>query len=66
MRKQLWWLGFLIILPPFAAIYWLKIYERGERNDHDRIRAVMCDFYWAFFFQDRAKWYHWLCGAFAF
>ena len=19
-----------------------------------------------FFFQDRAKWYHWLCGAFAF
>ena len=55
MRKQLWWLGFLIILPPFAAIYWLKIYERGERNDHDWTRAVMCDFYWTFFLSRSCK-----------
>ena len=66
MRKQLWWLGFSIIPRPFAGIHWFKIYKRGECNDHDWIRTIMCDFHWAFFFQDRAQWYHWLCGAFAF
>ena len=30
------------------------------------LEPLLCDFHWAFFLQDRAKWYHWLCGAFAF
>ena len=50
MRKQLWWLGFFNLYRNlFATIYWLKIYEHGERNDHDWIRTIMCDFHWAFF-----------------
>ena len=50
MRKQLWWLGFFNYTATFLLQFiGLKIYERGERNDHDWIRAIMCDFYWAFF-----------------
>ena len=50
MRKQLWWLGFFNYTATFLLQFiGLKIYERGERNDHDWTRAVMCDFYWTFF-----------------
>jgi len=67
MRKQLWWLGFFNYTATFLLQFiGLKYTSAASATTMIGLEPLCVIFIGHFFFQDRAKWYHWLCGAFAF
>ena len=67
MRKQLWWLGFFNYTATFLlGFIGLKYTSAASATTMIGLEPLCVIFIGHFFFQDRAKWYHWLCGAFAF
>ncbi|MFC2567933.1 MAG: DMT family transporter, partial [Haemophilus parainfluenzae] len=67
MRKQLWWLGFFNYTATFLLQFiGLKYTSAASATTMIGLEPLCVIFIGHFFFQDRAKWYHWVCGAFAF
>ena len=68
MRKRTVVVRFFLIIPrPFCCnLLVLKYTSAASATTMIGLEPLCVIFIGHFFFQDRAKWYHWLCGAFAF
>ncbi len=67
MRKQLWWLGFFNYTATFLlGFIGLKYTSAASATTMIGLEPLCVIFIGHFFFRNRAKSYHWVCGAFAF
>ncbi|EGV06223.1 EamA-like transporter family protein [Haemophilus pittmaniae HK 85] len=67
MRKQLWWLAFLNYTATFLLQFiGLKYTSAASASTMLGLEPLCVIFIGHLFFQDKAKWFHWLCGLLAF
>ncbi|OOF37153.1 DMT family transporter [Rodentibacter heidelbergensis] len=67
MRKQLWWLAFFNYTAVFLLQFiGLKYTSASSAVTMIGLEPLLVVFVGHFFFKDKAKWFHWLFGAFAF